>query len=280
MPGIKIVDFTEGDLPFGKKLTDREGWGRTARQWRRMLRVEPFGFVKATLDGSDAGIAGLISYGKIVWIHSVIVPEEHRGKGVGRALMKECIVRAWEAGADTVRLDSIGGVEPFYASLGFMGECPSLRMLRAGGRFSPTADIMSESDLESVISFDKLLTRMSRGRILESIFRDNPDRAFVMRDDEGIRGYILGSPSEDRVDLGPCVCRPGDDLCASLLLQSAMSLEPGKKYRTCVGGKNTAAIKLMRALGFQESLPATRMWLGRRFVETESNYAMISPAEG
>jgi len=33
-------------------------------------------------------------------------------------------------------------------------------------------------------------------------------------------------------------------------------------------------------LGFKESVPATRMSLGRRFVESESSYAMISPAEG
>ena len=280
MDEISVAAFVENDLPFGKRLTDREGWDRTVAIWKRMLRVEPDGFFKAKCAGKDVGIASLLRYGRIAWINSVIVLEEYRDKGVGSALMKACLSRAWEAGVESVRLDSIAGIEPFYAKLGFTEEYPSLRFSRTGQDCSPDADGMTEGDLAEVISFDRLLTRMDRARVLESIFQDNPRWAFVSRDAEGVRGYLLSSPCASRVDLGPCVCRPKDNACASILIKSAMAVDPKMKYRICVPGKNLAAAGLMRDLGFKESVPATRMSLGRRFVESESSYAMISPAEG
>lgn len=280
MDGISILRFAEDDLPFGKELTDREGWDRTVAIWKRMLRVEPNGFFKAKFAGKDVGIAAVLRYDRIAWINSVIVLEEYREKGVGRALMKECLSCAWDAGVESVRLDSIAGIESFYAKFGFTEEYPSLRFSRTGQNCSRDADEMTEDDLADVISFDRLLTRMNRAKVLESIFRDNPRWAFILRDSEGVRGYLLSSPCASRVDLGPCVCRPKDNTCPSILIKSVMDVDPKMKYRICVSGKNLAAAGVMRDLGFMESVPATRMSQGRRFVESESSYAMISPAEG
>lgn len=280
MDEISIVTFVEDDLPFGKKLTDLEGWDRTLAEWKRMFRVEPGGFFKATVGGRDAGIAAVLRYDRIAWINSFIVREEYRDKGVGSALMKECLSHAWDAGADSIRLDSIAGVEPFYAKFGFKEEYSSLRFIRPGEKFSSMADSVTEDDLKEILSFDRLFTRMNRARVLESIYRDNPRLALVLRDEGGIGGYLLSSPCDSRIDLGPCVCRPKDDRCASILVKTAMGLDPAKKYRICVSADNRSAAGLMRDLGFKESVPATRMSQGRRFVESESNYAMISPAEG
>lgn len=280
MPELSIVKFVEDDLPFGKSLTDREGWDRTLAIWKRMLRVEPDGFFKATIAGKDAGIAAVIRYDEVVWINSVIVSVQDRNKGVGGALMKECLSRAMDAGAESVRLDSVAGFEPFYAKFGFEKEYPSLRFSRTGEIYPGGADEMTEGDLAEVVSFDRALTGMNRGKVIESILKDDPKLAFIVRDSEGVRGYLLGAACESRIDLGPCVCRPKDDGCARLLLKSVMGVYPRMKYRICVSGKNTGAAGLMRDTGFVESVPATRMSQGRRFVESESCYAMISPAEG
>lgn len=274
------MKFVEDDLPFGKSLTDREGWDRTLAIWKRMLRVEPDGFFKATIAGKDAGIAAVIRYDEVVWINSVIVSVQDRNKGVGGALMKECLSRAMDAGAESVRLDSVAGFEPFYAKFGFEKEYPSLRFSRTGEIYPGGADEMTEGDLAEVVSFDRALTGMNRGKVIESILKDDPKLAFIVRDSEGVRGYLLGTACESRIDLGPCVCRPKDDGCARLLLKSVMGVYPRMKYRICVSGKNTGAAGLMRDTGFVESVPATRMSQGRRFVESESCYAMISPAEG
>ena len=280
MDEVSIVRFFEDDLPFGKSLTDQEGWDRTVAIWKRMLRVEPNGFFKATFAGKDVGIAAVLRYDRVAWINSVIVSAQYRDRGVGSALMKECLSCAWDSGAESVRLDSIAGFEPFYAKFGFKEEYPSLRFARTGEGCSCDADEMTEGDLADVVSFDRALTGMDRGKVIESIFRDSPRSAFIVRDSEGVRGYLLSSPCDGRIDLGPCVCRPKDARCASILVKSAMDVDPRKKYRICVSGKNLAAAGLMRDMGFVEFVPATRMSQGKRFVESESSYAMISPAEG
>ena len=98
MGHIKIIRFRKRDLPFGKLLTDEIGWCRTVMDWERLLRLEPLGMFKATLDGEDVGIAGVMTYDKVAWIHSLIVLKEFRDCDVGTSLVQACLDFAKDRG--------------------------------------------------------------------------------------------------------------------------------------------------------------------------------------
>jgi GNAT superfamily N-acetyltransferase len=208
---VAISQFGEGDIPFGKYLTDGENWHRTTKDWARLLRVEPSGIFKAKIDGKDAGVAAVVSYGTLAWIHSVIVAREYRGQGVGMTLMDACIGYCKGLGARCIKLDSVPAAKSFYEKLGFTEKFESLRFMRAGERGSALVQRMRPEDLRSVIPFDRAMTRIDRAKVIEEIYKDNLEWAFYARDSHGIRGYLLGWQGEDRVNLGPCVCVSGSD---------------------------------------------------------------------
>jgi len=279
--GVEIVRFASEDIAFGKMLTDREGWQRTVPDWNRLLRIEPSGIFKALLGGKGVGIAGVLSYEKVAWIHSVIVVPELRGKGLGSALMEACIAWARDRGSPSVKLDSVHGFEDFYRGLGFIEEFESHRFLRDGGYFPREADSIQSSNLDDIVAFDATVFGVERGRVLRAIFEDAPSLAFIVRDAGAVSGYVLAREGEERVQIGPCVVKHGDPSVARRLIATLIGSNPrDRKFRMCVPGLNGEAVKLAQELGFTNGTSSTRMFLGERFLEPNTAYAMISPEKG
>jgi len=281
MDQLRIVKFMSNDLPFGKMLTDLEGWHRTVADWNRLLRVEPLGMTKAQLDGRDVGIAGLLLYEGVSWIHSVIVLPEYRRKRIGRVMMETCIAQAREAGCPCIKLDSVHGLEGFYRSLGFVEEFESHRYLIDGVSFPKVAEEIRASDMDNIVAFDRATVGIDRGRVLRAVFEDNPGLAFCTKEANGISGYILGREGEERVQIGPCVANGGDHLVARRLITTLVGyVGPERRLRMCVPGTNREAVRLAQDLGFVSGISSTRMYLGERFQESDAAFAMISPEKG
>jgi ribosomal protein S18 acetylase RimI-like enzyme len=281
MDQLRIAMFTSDDIPFGKKLTDLEGWHRTVADWNRLLRIEPLGIIKAQMDSRDVGIAGLLSYEGVSWIHSVIVLPEFRGKGIGKVMMETCIANARETSCPCIKLDSVHGFEGFYESLGFAKEFESRRYLKDGASFPTVAQEIRPSDMDSIAVFDRASVGIDRSRVLRAVFEDNPGLAFCTKEANGVSGYILGREGEERVQIGPCVAKEGDYSIARRLITTLMgSVGPERRFRMCVPGTNGNAIRLVRDLGFASGVASTRMYLGERFQESAAVFSMISPEKG
>lgn len=275
-----IVPFGQTDLPFGKLLTDGESWHRTSADWARLFRIEPLGMFKATVDGADAGVAAVTSYGELAWIHSVIVAPQYRGRGVGRLLMDSCVDYSERNGARCFKLDAVPAAKLFYEGLGFTAEHESLRFVRKGEHGSALVQRMRHEDLRNVIPFDHLMTRIDRKKVLEELYADNPEWAFLARDNHGVRGYLFGRPSDAWISLGPCVCVPGDERWFVKLVRSAMCTAPEKTYRMCVSATNHKSLIALKGMKFEESQASTRMFMGKKMAEADANFAMISPEKG
>jgi len=277
---IEIARFTEADIPFGKILTDGEGWHRSVADWKRLLAISPYGMLKARVDCKDVGIAGLLWYDKVAWIHSVIVHKEIRGQGIGRAMLKTCVQRSRDLKVPCVKLDSVRGFEKFYKTFGFVEEFESRRFLRDGERFHIVAERVGPELLDRVVYFDQAMTGLNRSRAIRTVYGDAPELAFCARSESGLSGYVLARRGEDRIQIGPCVVDTHDPACASRLITSLIGSEPNSKFRMCVPGSNAAAVKLASELGFQSVASSTRMFLGMKFEEPNACFAMISPEKG
>lgn len=95
------------------------------------LSVYDDGFIGERMEGSIqigieengriiAGLDSCITTFKILYVSTVFVDEEYRGKGYGRRLMEEMERRARAMGVNTIRLDTFSwqGKE-FYEALGY-----------------------------------------------------------------------------------------------------------------------------------------------------------------
>ena len=277
---LEIRPFTLEDVPFGMMLTDAEEWYRVPQDWARLLRIEPEGAFKAVADGIPAGTAAVLAFDRIAWIHSMIVVKELRGRGIGEALLRACLDFVDRRGVPTTKLDSVGGVEPFYAGLGFREEYPSWRLLADGKPGKPRSARLRRQDREAVFAFDRESTGLDRRRALEAILTDYPDRAFLVRRRGTIRGYVILRQGERRDPVGPWVADPDDPGVAEDLLASVLAVAGAHKLRMCVGGYQETALKIAEVQGSDRADHSTRMAGGRPFVESRACYAMISAEKG
>ncbi len=277
---LEIRPFTLEDVPFGMMLTDGEEWYRVPQDWARLLRLEPEGAFKAVLDGIPAGTAAVLGFGRIAWIHSMIVVRELRHRGIGDALLRACLEFVDRRGIPTTKLDSVGGAEPFYARLGFREEYPSWRLLADGVDGRPQSARLRPKDYEGVFAFDRASTGLDRRRALEAILREYPDRAFVSRSRSKVRGYIILRRGEHRDPVGPWVASPDDPGAARDLLASVLAVAEDRKLRMCVGGYHDDALRIAGELGFVRADHSTRMVRGEPFEESHASYGMISAEKG
>ena len=261
-------------------LTDAEQWHRTVSDWRRLYDLEPKGMFKAVLDGREVGVAAAMTYDNVCWIHSVIVRKDLQRSGIGSVLVKRCLEFARSRGVSTVKLDSVGGCEPFYERLGFVRELDSFRFFGKGVASSNHAELIDRSDLEEVCSFDKRVTGLDRQRVLASIYRDAPALAHLIRVQGKLRGYLLGRWGDDRIQIGPCVVYPDRSSYAKQLLSAVIKDNNGWDVRACVPGLNPKAKTLAEKIGLKMVGTATRMYQGTELRETPSVYVMISPEKG
>jgi len=277
---IEIARFIEADIPFGKMLTDGEGWHRSLADWKRLLALSPYGMLKARVGGKDVGVAGLLWYDKVAWLHSVLVVKEARGQGIGRAMLKTCVQRARDLKVPCVKLDSVRGFEGFYKTFGFVEEFESRRFLRDGERFPIVAERVKPELLDRIVYFDQATTGLNRSRAIRAVYEDAPELAFCIRNETTLLGYLLARRGEERIQIGPCVVVEQDPSCANRLMTSLIGSEPSAKFRMCVSGANAAAVKLATELGFESATPSTRMFSGMKFEESNACFAMISAEKG
>ena len=261
-------------------LTDAEEWHRTVADWRRLLALEPKGVFKAVVDGRDAGVAAVITYDNIAWIHSVIVLRDLHRMGIGTALVNSCLEFVKNRNVTTVKLDSVSGCESFYERLGFIREFESMRFFGKGSAFKSLAQKADESDLDEICAFDRATTGLDRQRVLHAIHRDAPELSYLLRKQGKLRGYLLGRRGDDRIQIGPCVVSPNRSSYAKELFSGMMKNNQGISFRACVPGTNIRAKTLIEKLGLKRVDSATRMYRGLVFKEAESVYATVSAEKG
>lgn len=277
---IEIRPFTLADVPFGKMLTDAQEWHRAESDWVRLVHLEPEGAFLAVVDGIPAGTAAILSFGRVAWVHSMIVLPDFRRGRVGSTLMRACLEFAERRRIPTLKLDSVDGVERFYAGLGFREEYPSWRLLANGVRGRPKSTRLRPKDYAAVFAFDHEKTGLDRSAALATILRDHPDRAFVAKSRGKVRGYVIARRGDYRDPLGPWVADSEDPGTAAALLRSVMTTGTGQPFRMCLGGYHDAALRIAEEFGFERAGHSTRMVRGEPFTESRACYAMISAEKG
>ena len=263
MADLDLREMTSGDLDFCLEMFQVTGWGNTADDVHRMLSYEPGGCFIASLDGEDVGMVGSISYGDVGYLGNLIVRPEHRGQGIGAALMKAAMEHLREMGVESIRLDAVPKAVSLYERLGFRSESLSLRFtglaseigLKGCGR-------MMESDLPDVLGLDLRLFGAPRGRVLRRVHADFPELCFVLRDSSKLKGFIMAKEGEGRIRVGPWICEPDEPEIAEKLLHRLIDEVAGRRLWVGVPGGNRGSVEILERNGFRSGPPSHRMCNG------------------
>lgn len=254
--------MTDTDIPFAVRLTDEMEWNMAPEDFRFNMQLEPEGcFV--LLDGSERiGLITTISYDKIGWFGNLIVAKAHRKRGAGALLVEHAVGHLLGKEVKTVGIYSYADKVAFYEKLGFKRDSEFV-FLKGRGIPSPISKestVAGREHWQEIFRFDRLCFGASRRKLLQRIL-ENPANTCYMRVEGGkIRGYAVAKSYGDMAELGPLVCRNGDDEVAVDLLNACLSKLRGVDVFLCAPRRERVILSLLHESAFGEEFRVTRMF--------------------
>lgn len=259
---LEIRPMRREDVDFAVELTNLEGWDYGREDFLRFLRMDPEGTVVAWDGEEPAGLTTATAYGEATWIGNVIVTQQARGKGYGRALVEEALAYGKQQGSETCWLNSYTHVESFYAGMGFRTLGRSTRYEgQAEGRLRDEPRLVHTTELDAVAAFDLPFFGNDRSKVLREFYHDYGDGFFVWAE-EGIRGYLVSARYPGGMDVAPWVADPERPDVAEGLLLHLLAAFPGRKVGVAVPQENEGAVRLLEGLGFESAFETVRMAIG------------------
>ena len=260
-PDMRVM--TKADVPFGMKLKNITKWNQLPADWERFIELEPEGMFVASLEGEDVGTASTTTYGtKLAWIGMVLVPPEHRRKGIGSALLKHGLDYLKNKGVECIGLDATPMGNKLYITLGFWEDFALERRQGEGREIASTGvTAIAADDLDAVAEYDATAFGVPRPNVLSLLHRDYPDLCWLAKDDAGaITGYAMMRPGYNAHQIGPWVA--SDAATAEELFKTCLNAIPGKPIFYDVVVPNEAALAITEKYDFELQRPFVRMFLG------------------
>jgi ribosomal protein S18 acetylase RimI-like enzyme len=253
--------MTMDDIPNAMRLKDLAGWNQNAADWKRFLSVCPEGCFAVETDSLLVGtVATMVYEDRLAWIGMVVVDPEHRGRGLGTALLERAIRHLDSRGIRCMKLDATPYGKPLYERFGFMSEYEIERwMLKRQAQNGCTCE-QDVRDLEVILELDREIFGADRSRLLRSLAEAAPDLTLAFRQREEIAGYSFGRRGTLADHLGPWMAR--DKTVAASLLDEFLNRSKRKLVFVDCLCSNPFAVSLVKARGFELSRPLTRMFRG------------------
>ena len=128
------------------------------------------------------------------------------------------------------------------------------------GNVPPGARPLKANDFPSLLKFDREVFGANRQSVLEWIFKDAPQYAFIVEEQGRIQGFCLGRHGYDFDQIGPIIANDANS--ATQLLSSALHQAVDKPIVVDILTHTPAWITFVSSLGFTELRPLIRMYRG------------------
>jgi GNAT superfamily N-acetyltransferase len=284
---MRIRPMTADDIPRGMHLKAQNGWNQLEADWQRQLDLEPHGCFIAELAGESVGTACTCVFGDVAWINLVLVEQQHRGRGIGTAMLKHLLRLLDERGIPTIRLDATRLGQPVYEKLGFVGDftlaryegiLPSPSGRGAGGEGAGLVEPLTPADLPSVQAMDEEVTKTCRAKLLRVLVGAAPElsRKYVVA--KQLEGYCLCRPGSNAWQIGPM---HGSVEAGWCLVGDMAHRFAGQRVYLDVPTGNAEAVAMAQSLGLTVQREFLRMTRGRRVTENlEMFWSSFGPEKG
>ncbi len=252
--------MTATDIPAVNGLARAQGWRDRTTFLEFVLRVPTSQPLVAIADGRLVAGGVATAAGPVGWIGGIVVAEEFRRRGLGRAITDELIGRLHAAGCVTVSLEATDAGRLLYEAMGFRIET-WYHQLQAdhidrapqppqGSRVRE----LTPDDLPAVCILDREATGEDRSAAIEVM---SESRGWVLERESSVAGFLLPTERAHGLIIAP---RFEDGL---FLLDLHRSVAPrGAHVRAGVPHEHEAAWRELQARGWVETWRAPRMLLG------------------
>jgi GNAT superfamily N-acetyltransferase len=274
-----IKAMTKGDLESVYEIVDSQNWGYFDEDIIRMIDFDPNGNFVLYVENKPIGVLFSSTYTEYAFIGPVIVNPEYRGQKLGKALMDHAIDYLEGRGVTSMELDSVFPATTLYRRHGFKDKYVSYRYR---GFIAVSSEVIPQflkpDMIDDMVEFDKKMTGLNREKHLCKFVEDFPDSILITGKDR-IQGYALVRPRKgDQFWIGPMVAE--DDFSGKMLFHSVINNHVGKVLSLGVPETNRFMIDSVKTRGFIHTIPALRMFRGKRLEYEQNVYAIIAPEKG
>jgi Acetyltransferase (GNAT) domain len=263
MGSIDVSQFrllTEDHISECVALSAEAGWNQTIEDWGLFLRHGTVLGLR-TAHGTTVASAAVLPYpDDFAWISMVLVSASRRRERIGTSILEACCVEVARRGL-VAMLDATPAGERIYHPLGFEAICNLSRwqgVINSGANSPVGVRGMAAGDIPLVISIDAVAFGSRREFLIESLFRQRPQLAFVSEDNTS---FVLARPGRTATQIGPLVATNED--AADALLSAALGRVSGPVFLDLIDGRNIL-MRHLRQRGFSVQRPFLRMGLKRR----------------
>jgi GNAT superfamily N-acetyltransferase len=260
---LDIRPMTRADLEAALVWARDEGWNPGLDDVGPFYAQDPSGFLMGWLGTVRVCCISVVKYGAdFAFLGLYIVHPVHRGKGYGKAI--------WDAGiasakGRTIGLDGVPAQQENYRKSGFAFAHGSARWggtLRGLVAARSYVRPVTPDDEFAIADFDRRHMPAPREKFLRAWLAPSPTRqteAYV--EDGNIRGYGTIRRCVTGWKIGPLFAETPD--IAQSLLATIVTPAGTDSLFIDVPGPNTAAVAMVRRLGFSPTFETARMYLGR-----------------
>lgn len=273
------------DLKSAMDLSKSEGWNQTEKDWRLLLDNQLNTCVVSLYGQKVIGTATAINYSNLEgWIGMVLVEKEFRRQGVGRMLVTDIIEKLY--GFKSVKLDATPAGQPLYQQLGFIEERVLYRMINPSFK-SIKNDILDltpvhiqKENVDEIIKFDRDIFGVDRAYLLKTILQNYPGKAFLLKQNGRLCGYILGRDGVRFNYIGPVFALTNSD--AEALISEALKSLCDQSVTLDVQFDKIELIEWLESIGFIRQRQFVRMYLKSNPYpgKVKNQYLIIGPEYG
>jgi ribosomal protein S18 acetylase RimI-like enzyme len=246
-------------------LAEQEGWITGRWEFEFLLQNFPQGCFVWRENGAAVGYLTSVKYGKSGWIGNLLVREDARRHGIGRALMERAVSALLKNGVETVWLTASDLGSGLYRKLGFAPIDSINRWIGQGA--SQPHNVSATVDLEAIRAVDRVGWGDRRQTLLEvTCCRGKLHTSSA--------GFICAQDHEFGTQIGPWGCLIGAQ--AGQLLDRVLGHGTDDIFLDVPAG-NFQARELLEPRGFRVTGSTLLMYLGDRpLYQPGSIYALAS----
>lgn len=265
-PAFILRPMEQSDVASAMKLSNAEGWNQTENDWKLFLEGPGNVSIVAVCDNKVVGTTTTINYSnKVVWIGMVLVDKEYRGCGISKALLNNIVLKI-EPGK-SIKLDATPAGQLVYKKLGFEDEYQVARMINLSvsnwanqGNNGISPKEIQANDISKIIDLDEISFGAGREQLIEYFVRKYPDKAWLLKRDDHIDGFILGRKGNKYHHIGPLMSTNPED--AKILISKSLNDLINKPVVIDVPSDKQDWIEWLSSIGFVTQRFFTRMYKG------------------
>lgn len=253
------------DLDEAMKLKNAEGWNQTLFDWKLFLESSPGSCLVAVHQDKVVGTVTGINYeNKVAWIGMMLVDSAYRGQGLSKKLMG-AVIQSLKAAA-SIKLDATPAGYPVYEKLGFKEEYALIRLTTdqftpssIDGDHSASVVPLNSENLMEIFPMDRKAFGADRRLVLIHAQRQQPDLAYMYKEDDTVKGFILARSGVRYTHLGPLVAT--DAQVGKTLLGVVSNRRRHEPLVIDVPVLNSGWLAWLESCGFRRQRNLYRMYL-------------------